>query len=78
MEEGIGALTDIDIAMQLGAGWSEGPLTWADGRGLAVVASDLDRLAQSTGERFAPRTPLTDRLTGDMTFTTTTTEDHSI
>ena len=78
LEEGIGALTDIDIAMQLGAGWSEGPLTWADGRGLAVVASDLDRLAQSTGERFAPRTPLTDRLTGDMTFTTTTTEDHSI
>jgi 3-hydroxyacyl-CoA dehydrogenase len=27
--EGIAAEADIDLAMQLGCGWSEGPLTWA-------------------------------------------------
>jgi 3-hydroxyacyl-CoA dehydrogenase len=27
--EGIAAEADIDVAMQLGCGWSEGPLAWA-------------------------------------------------
>lgn len=74
LEEGIGALGDIDVAMQLGTGWSEGPLAWADGRGLAAVADDLTRLAGLAGPRLAPRAPLTDRIAAGTTFTTPTKE----
>lgn len=75
LEEGIGALPDIDTAMQLGTGWGMGPLAWADRRGLAALADDLTRLAASAGERFAPRPPLTSRVSADDTFTDTDTED---
>ncbi len=75
LEEGIGALRDIDIAMQLGTGWSEGPLAWADDRGLTALADDLAHLASSAGDRFAPRAPLTERVAADATFTHADTED---
>lgn len=71
LEEGIGALPDIDLAMKLGAGWSDGPLAWADGRGLAVTAEDLERIARSA-DRFAPRGPLTDRIATGGRFIPTT------
>ena len=75
LEEGIVALPDIDIAMQLGTGWDRGPLAWADDRGLAALADDLAHLAASAGDRFAPRAPLTERVATDDTFTHRDTED---
>ena len=74
LEEGIAALPDIDIAMQLGTGWSDGPLAWADSRGLPALAGDLTRLAASAGNRFAPRAPLTARVAAGDTFTHTDAE----
>lgn len=68
LEEGIGALTDIDVAMRLGAGWSTGPLAWADGEGLPEVSRRLDTLAAGAGHRFTPREPLTSRATGGRKF----------
>jgi 3-hydroxyacyl-CoA dehydrogenase len=35
IEEGIAAPEDVDLAMRYGCGWSQGPLAWADERGLA-------------------------------------------
>ena len=32
LAEGVAGSDDIDIALRLGAGWSDGPLTWSDGR----------------------------------------------
>ena len=75
LEEGIAALPDIDVAMQLGTGWGMGPFAWADSRGLAPLADDLTRLAASAGDRFAPRAPLTARVATHDTFTHTDTED---
>jgi 3-hydroxyacyl-CoA dehydrogenase len=68
LEEGICALPDIDVAMQLGAGWSDGPLAWADVEGLAAVAARLDALAGDAGGRFTPREPLATRVTAGRTF----------
>ena len=68
LEEGIGALPDIDVAMQLGAGWSAGPLAWADGEGLPEVSRRLDTLAAEAGPRFTPREPLTTRATSGRKF----------
>lgn len=68
LEEGIAALPDIDVAMQLGAGWTAGPFAWADGGGLAAVSRRLDTLADVAGERFAPREPLTSRASAGRTF----------
>ena len=75
LEEGIAALPDIDVAMQLGTGWGMGPFAWADSRGLPALADDLTRLAASAGDRFAPRAPLTARVATHDTFTHTDTED---
>lgn len=68
LEEGIGALPDIDVAMRLGGGWSAGPLAWADGEGLPEVSRRLDALAAQADPRFAPREPLTTRVTGGRKF----------
>jgi 3-hydroxyacyl-CoA dehydrogenase len=68
LEEGIAALPDIDLAMRLGAGWTAGPLAWADGEGLAEVRRRLDALAAEAGARFAPREPLTHRAADGRTF----------
>ena len=68
LEEGIGALPDIDVAMQLGAGWSAGPLAWADGAGLTEVSRRLDALAAEAGPRFTPREPLTTRASAGRKF----------
>jgi 3-hydroxybutyryl-CoA dehydrogenase len=38
IEEGIAAPADVDTAMRYGCGWSEGPLAWAEDRGLAEPA----------------------------------------
>jgi 3-hydroxyacyl-CoA dehydrogenase len=59
LEEGIAAATDIDVAMQAGAGWSVGPLAWAEQVGLPAVATMLRALAAQVGPRFAPPDGLT-------------------
>ncbi len=53
-EEQIAARPDIDLAMQLGAGWATGPLAWADGIGAARVLAVMQELAASAGNRFQP------------------------
>jgi 3-hydroxyacyl-CoA dehydrogenase len=37
--EGIAARADVDLAMELGAGWESGPLAWARSQGIAESAS---------------------------------------
>ena len=68
LEEAVAALPDIDVAMQLGAGWSDGPLACADAEGLPAVAARLEALAADTGERFTPREPLATRAAAGRTF----------
>lgn len=36
LAEGIASAHDVDVAMRLGCGWSEGPLEWGRSRGLAA------------------------------------------
>jgi 3-hydroxybutyryl-CoA dehydrogenase len=57
-DEQIAARPDIDLAMCLGAGWSSGPLAWANGEGAAAVLDTMQELAASAGTRFAPTTLL--------------------
>lgn len=54
LDEGIALATDIDVAMQAGAGWSVGPLAWAEQVGLGTVEAMLGALAEQLGPRFAP------------------------
>ena len=61
IEEVVAAMPDIDTAMRLGAGWQSGPLAWADAEGLPSVTARLEQLAETVGERFAPRAPLRTR-----------------
>jgi 3-hydroxybutyryl-CoA dehydrogenase len=37
LDEEVASADDLEVAMQLGAGWSEGPLTWAAGGGEAAL-----------------------------------------
>ena len=63
-EEQIAAIGDIDLAMALGAGWSTGPLAWADAEGLESVR---DRLTALGGD-FAPRPILLDHIASGTPF----------
>jgi 3-hydroxyacyl-CoA dehydrogenase len=60
-EDGIAARQDIDLAMRLGAGWSQGPLAWADSTGVRGVLAAMQELAATAGTRFAPTTLLAER-----------------
>ena len=51
LEEGVAAPDDLDLALRLGAGWSEGPLAWAEAQGEAARES-MTRLARDAGSRF--------------------------
>ena len=55
LEEGIATAPDIDTAMCLGTGWSEGPLAWAEGLGENVVRARMTELAATAGPRFIVR-----------------------
>lgn len=68
LEEEVAALPDIDLAMSLGAGWTTGPLGWADAEGPAVVRDRLAALAAEAGPRFTPRPPLVRRAETDTPF----------
>jgi len=68
IEEDVAAIGDIDLAMKLGTGWETGPLAWADQQGLADVRARLDALAETAGERFAPRAPLVERAESGRPF----------
>jgi len=52
LDEEVAALEDIDVAVRLGAGWSEGPLEWADNAGLARLADRMDALAVAGVDRL--------------------------
>jgi 3-hydroxyacyl-CoA dehydrogenase len=53
-DEGIANELDIDKALQLGAGFPKGPLSWADEVGLDWVFSELDKRKEELGERYWP------------------------
>jgi 3-hydroxyacyl-CoA dehydrogenase len=53
-DEGIANEFDNDKALQLGAGFPKGPLSWADEVGLDWVFSELDRRKEELGERYWP------------------------
>jgi len=69
LDEGIAALDDIDLAVRLGTGWSEGPLAWADAEGLPGLVTRFERLAADAGDRFSPPAALRDRAARGATFT---------
>ena len=46
LEDGIAAASDVDLAMELGTGWSQGPLAWADEQGLDRVVERMAALAE--------------------------------
>jgi 3-hydroxyacyl-CoA dehydrogenase len=68
LQEEIAALPDIDTAMRLGAGWSEGPLAWADATGLPGLAERLAALAVEAGPRFSVPEALAARIASGEGF----------
>jgi len=55
LQEGVASAEDIDRAMVLGTAFPhEGPLHWADAKGLDEVLATLEGLAKSKGPRFWP------------------------
>jgi 3-hydroxyacyl-CoA dehydrogenase len=57
LEESVASPPDLDLAMQLGAGWSEGPLAWAAAEGDEVIRARMAALSGAAGERFRPPAP---------------------
>jgi 3-hydroxybutyryl-CoA dehydrogenase len=53
LEEGIASPDDLDLALELGAGWSNGPLAWAAAEGHDAVRGRVAALAR-LGARFRP------------------------
>jgi 3-hydroxyacyl-CoA dehydrogenase len=68
LEEEVARLEDVDVAMRLGAGWSEGPLQWADEAGLPVLVERMDALAAAGVERLGAPAILRDRAAHGETF----------
>ena len=55
LQEGVATATDIDIAMQLGTNYPQGPLAWADLIGVDVVLNILNTLWQTYRDaRYRP------------------------
>ncbi|MGM0574366.1 MAG: 3-hydroxyacyl-CoA dehydrogenase NAD-binding domain-containing protein [Myxococcota bacterium] len=62
---------DAEVGAVFGIGFapgSGGPLAWMDRRGLDTVAEDLQRLADSCGERFAPAPTLVEMARNNRRF----------
>lgn len=55
VEEGVAQVKDVDLALRAGAGFREGIFERADRIGLDVIKERLEALAKTSGERFAPR-----------------------
>jgi 3-hydroxybutyryl-CoA dehydrogenase len=68
LEEGVAALPDIDLAMQLGARWSEGPLKWADGIGTAEAAARMTAPPPAGAEPLDVPAPLAERAAAGRRF----------
>ncbi len=55
LEDGVASAEDIDIAMQRGTNYPNGPLAWAESTGSARVLAFLDTLNRTCNDdRFAP------------------------
>jgi 3-hydroxyacyl-CoA dehydrogenase len=60
--ENIASLGDIDMAMQAGAGFAQGPLAMADERGLDTVLAGLEAWERDLGPRFSPAPLLREKV----------------
>ena len=68
LEEGVAALPDIDLAMRLGARWSEGPLQWADGIGTTEAAARMAAPQPSGAEPLDVPAALAERAAAGRPF----------
>ncbi|MDX6647422.1 MAG: 3-hydroxybutyryl-CoA dehydrogenase, partial [Miltoncostaeaceae bacterium] len=68
LEEEVAALPDIDLAMRLGARWSEGPLQWADGLGTTEAAARMAAPPPSGGEPLDVPGALAERAAAGRPF----------
>lgn len=50
MQEGTASEADIDLAMQLGTNYPQGPIAWSRQIGLEHIATVIERLRATTGE----------------------------
>ncbi|WP_375738341.1 3-hydroxyacyl-CoA dehydrogenase PaaH [Pseudomonas boanensis] len=67
--QGVGSVTDIDLAMRAGVNYPQGPLAWADAIGLPAVLKTLENLQASYGEeRYRPSLLLRRRVAEGRNF----------
>lgn len=64
----VAGIPEVDLALELGAGWSEGPLAWADSRGLAPLLEEMNDRVSAGNERFAPPAELATRAAAGERF----------
>ncbi len=64
----VAGVPEVDLALELGAGWDHGPLTWADSQGLPALVERMQSLATDGQERYAPPAELSSRATADRRF----------
>ncbi|MDX1400242.1 MAG: 3-hydroxyacyl-CoA dehydrogenase family protein, partial [Oceanospirillum sp.] len=63
------SVKDVDIAMQSGVNYPQGPLAWADNVGLEHIHDVLANLVNSYGEdRYRPSPLLRRKVFGAQTF----------
>lgn len=66
--EHVAGIPEVDLALELGAGWSQGPLAWADSRGLASLLEEMNGRVAGGNERFAPPAEIVTRAATSEKF----------
>jgi enoyl-CoA hydratase/3-hydroxyacyl-CoA dehydrogenase len=64
----VAGIPEVDLALELGAGWSQGPLAWADSQGLASLLEQMQERVTLGNERFAPPAELATRAASGERF----------
>src|SRR5581483_3342237 len=68
LEAQVAVRPDIDLAMQLGARWSDGPLKWADGIGTSEAAARMAAAPPAGAEPLDVPAALADRAASGRSF----------